>query len=66
MDRDLYRRKILIVDDDPTSIKILESMLPAEQYEISRGRSSGEALDAAFERPPDLILLDVLMPGIAI
>ncbi|MFQ6037709.1 MAG: response regulator [Candidatus Aminicenantales bacterium] len=66
MDRDPYRRKILIVDDDPTSIKILESMLPAEQYEISRARSGEEALDAAFERPPDLILLDVLMPGIAI
>ncbi len=60
----IYKKKILIVDDDPTSLKILESILPGENYKILKANSGDEALESAFREPPDLILLDVLMPGI--
>lgn len=59
-----YKKKILIVDDDPTSLKILESMLSADRYNVIQANNGEEALDSAFDHPPDLILLDIMMPGI--
>jgi len=64
MDVKTYKRKILIVDDDPTSLKILESMLPESQYEIVKANDGEQALEIAFANPPDLVLLDIMMPGI--
>lgn len=64
MNRSSYKRKILIVDDDPTSLKILESMLPCEHYEIIKASNGKEALEVAFDQLPDLILLDIMMPDI--
>jgi len=59
-----YKKRILIVDDDPTSLKILESMLPADRYNVVKANNGEEALESAFNQPPDLILLDIMMPGI--
>jgi len=59
-----YKKKILIVDDDPTSLKILESMLPAGKYTVVKANNGEEALESAFDQLPDLILLDIMMPGI--
>ncbi len=59
-----YKKKILIVDDDPTSLKVLESMLSGERYNIIRARNGEEALKSVSRQPPDLILLDLMMPGI--
>lgn len=59
-----YKKKILIVDDDPTSQKLLESMLPADRYSVIKANNGEEALKFAFNQPPDLILLDIMMPGI--
>jgi putative two-component system response regulator len=56
-------RKILIVDDDAKNCELLRMMLQAEDYEV-RIVSSGEAALASIELIlPDLILLDVMMPG---
>lgn len=63
MNLSAYKKKILIVDDDPTSLEILESMLPGERYSISRANNGEEALQSIFHQPPDLILLDIMMPG---
>jgi len=52
---------ILIVDDTVANVKILIEML-SEEYELSVATSGSECLEAVVENPPDLILLDVMMP----
>ncbi len=64
MNRSPFKRKILIVDDDPISIKVLESVLASDRYEILVANNGKDALEQAFAQLPDLILLDVLMPEI--
>jgi CheY-like chemotaxis protein len=54
---------ILIVDDEPFNRKLLETMLRPEGYATASVASGEEALAAIAVRPPDLILLDVMMPG---
>ncbi|MBK8067939.1 MAG: diguanylate cyclase [Rhodanobacteraceae bacterium] len=53
---------ILIVDDEPANIEVLINALP--DYELSFATDGARALELAIERPFDLILLDVVMPGI--
>ena len=55
--------RILIVDDILPNIKLLEAKLLAEYYEVITASSGFEALEAAEEHNPDLILLDIMMPG---
>lgn len=60
---DLAGAKILIVDDTPANVDVLSIMLEAEKYKISAAPSGEVALRIAQKSPPDLILLDVMMPG---
>jgi two-component system cell cycle response regulator len=55
--------KILVVDDVPANIRLLEAKLLAEYYDVVSASDGFEALTAAKEIKPDLILLDVMMPG---
>ncbi len=55
--------KILIVDDDPLGIDTLESILEGQGYDITSANNGSTALKKADELLPDLILLDVMMPG---
>ncbi|HLT78919.1 MAG TPA: PleD family two-component system response regulator [Ferrovibrio sp.] len=55
--------RILVVDDISTNIKVLEAKLTSEYYEVITAGSGPEALEAAVTQKPDLILLDVMMPG---
>ena len=55
--------RILIVDDMPANTRLLEAKLAAEYYQVSSARDGFEALAIAREWQPDLILLDVMMPG---
>lgn len=55
--------KILIVDDDPLGIATLESMFHNQNFEILQAQNGASALKLANELMPDLILLDVMMPG---
>ena len=55
--------RILVVDDILPNVKLLEAKLRAEYYDVITANSGQEALDSAIENRPDLILLDVMMPG---
>ena len=54
---------ILIVDDEPAGLHTLESILDGQGYQIEMARNGVEALAKAHELLPDVILLDVMMPG---
>jgi class 3 adenylate cyclase len=56
--------RILVVDDTPTNVKLLEDLLRFHGYEVEAAFDGESALAALAERPPDLLLLDVLMPGL--
>lgn len=55
---------ILVVDDRPTNVLLLETKLSNEYYDVITARDGFEAIQKTKERIPDLILLDVMMPGI--
>jgi len=55
--------RILVVDDIRTNIKVLEAKLSSEYYEVITASNGPEALEQAHNANPDLILLDVMMPG---
>ena len=57
--------KVLIVDDEAKNIKLLKGMLYSKNYELYEALSGGEAIDLVHEIGPDLILLDIMMPGIS-
>lgn len=54
---------LLIVDDEPQVRKLLETLLQHEGYQTLSASSGEEALQLVAQQPPDLILLDVMMPG---
>ncbi|MGC8641984.1 MAG: HD-GYP domain-containing protein [Isosphaeraceae bacterium] len=54
---------ILIVDDEPSARRAMESLLAGEGYGLAFATSGAEALHLAKRLEPDLILLDVMMPG---
>ena len=55
--------RILIVDDVPANTRLLEAKLSAEYYQVASARNGFDALIAARDWQPDLILLDIMMPG---
>lgn len=57
------RFKLLIVDDIPENIKALGNNLQRDGYVISFATNGEQAIDMAMKRVPDLILLDIMMPG---
>jgi two-component system chemotaxis response regulator CheY len=56
-------RKILVVDDDPTSRRLMSHILKREGYDVSTAADGQEALDLLADDPPDLIVTDQIMPG---
>ena len=55
--------RILIVDDEPHERTLLELMLKPEGFVVATAAGGTDALAQVAEQPPDLILLDVMMPG---
>jgi len=55
--------RVLIVDDERPNRQLLEVMLAPEGFELLSAASGEEALALVRRQPPDLILLDVMMPG---
>ncbi len=59
----LANATVLIVDDTPANIGVLRGILAAEGYQLYAATSGELALKIAHQSKPDLILLDVMMPG---
>jgi len=59
------QRKILLVEDDDSLASVYSTRLEAEGFSIKRVPNGEEALSAALEFRPDLILLDVMMPKVS-
>jgi two-component system cell cycle response regulator len=55
--------RVLVVDDILSNVKLLEAKLAAEYFEVVTAYSGQEALDRIEEHEPDIVLLDVMMPG---
>jgi signal transduction histidine kinase len=60
----LSGRKILVVDDDRLNLRIIGGILRGEGYSLAEGGSGERAMELYAEFKPDLVLLDVMMPGI--
>ena len=56
--------KILIVDDSPTELHVLTQMLEREGYQTITARDGEEGIEVARSQQPDVILMDVVMPGL--
>jgi len=56
-------KKILIADDEPDILEIIRYNLEAEGYQVISAKNGNEALDMARKHQPDLIILDIMMPG---
>ena len=55
--------KLLLVDDDATLLRFTSEYLEGEGFEIFAANSGVEALRLAYQEHPDLVVLDVMMPG---
>ncbi|MBT5855968.1 response regulator [bacterium] len=55
-------KRILIVDDEPSILEIVEILLSSEGYQVLKASNGQEGLDIAKQYLPDAIILDVMMP----
>ena len=60
----IEKPKILIVDDEEKNVRLLKAMLMSEKYQLFEAFSGEQALETVPAVSPDLIMLDVMMPGI--
>jgi CheY-like chemotaxis protein len=54
---------ILVVDDNPTNLKLVSDVLAYDGYRILKATDAEEAQQIIRESPPDLILMDIALPG---
>ncbi len=58
------KAKILVVDDEPGIVNVVKQWLERHHYEVITASSGQDGLGKAYAEKPDLILLDIMMPGI--
>ncbi len=56
-------KKILIADDEPDILEIIQFNLQQEGYEVVTAKTGDDAIEKAKQTKPDLIILDIMMPG---
>ena len=56
--------RVLAVDDEDRNLRLMEAMLLPLDYEVALCRNGEEALEEVRKNPPDVVLLDIMMPGI--
>jgi two-component system KDP operon response regulator KdpE len=57
-------KKILVVDDEAVQLRLADQVLTSNGYEVLKASSGQEAVRIVYERKPDIVLLDVMMPEI--
>ena len=57
--------KVLIVDDEIDSLKLIGLLLESKGYQIVAAQNGERAIEKALQEPPDLVILDVMMPGMS-
>ena len=57
-------KKILVIEDDPATLRLIRYTLEGEGYQVLTASNGLEGLRKAREEDPDLIVLDVMLPGI--
>jgi len=60
----MERKRILVVDDEPGVLEIVRTNLEWEGYQVLEAQDGLEGLKAARQSHPDLVILDVMMPGL--
>ncbi|NOZ09784.1 MAG: response regulator [Gammaproteobacteria bacterium] len=56
-------KKVLVVDDSPTDLHLLSEILSKNGYSVVPAQSGEEAIELSKSEQPDLILMDIVMPG---
>ena len=57
-------RRVLVVEDNPLNLKLVRDVLQVAGYHVIEAQSGEEGLRIAKEDPPDLVLMDLQLPGI--
>jgi two-component system cell cycle response regulator DivK len=57
-------RRILVVEDNPLNLKLVRDVLQFAGYDVVEAQSGEDGLRAAQQDPPDLVLMDLQLPGI--
>ncbi len=63
-DKNVKKYRIMVVDDDPDALNLIDNMLDKDEYEVIKVSNATEVGLKAIQLSPDLILLDFLMPEI--
>ena len=58
-------KRVLAVDDEPDVLMIVRTALQSEGFDVETAANGKDCLEIATENPPDLIILDVMMPGMS-
>ena len=58
----MSRKKVIVVDDSPTAMFMVTTILKREPYDLVKAHDGQEAIEVAAAERPDLILMDVVMP----
>ena len=59
------KEKILIVEDNPQNMRLIEMILKAKRYTLLKATDGEEALDVAINERPDLIVMDIQLPKLS-
>jgi two-component system cell cycle response regulator DivK len=59
------RKRILVVEDNPLNMKLFSAMISAEGYDVLEAKSGQDGLEMAQRLRPDLIIMDIQLPGMS-
>ncbi len=59
------KKRVLVIDDEPGILKVLSIQLKLHNYEIVTANDGSKAIELVNKHKPDIVLLDLLMPGIS-